>query len=474
MIKNMHKKVIFLILVVLCSIFFQGCQTGSFRFKQPLENEGELYVYIKPFPNEAERLSFKLESISALRSDGSEFKLTLILDKFGFFEIGRQRLIATGILPPGNYAGLRLKASNASLKTEEGERSLFISDVSSQLDFQFQVERTKASMISMSFKYAESVSDKFSFTPSFSVFIPERTIPGLVGYVSNYSDNSIMVFDKKKLEITGVISTEAGPKGMALDNLLKKTYISIYDEDMVFVYDISSNRLINIIRLDIGDNPGEILLSQDGQFLFTANNGSDTVSIVNTGSSLVMEKVQVGDGPNSLLIDNSGRHIYVFNTLSNNISIIDVATRKVSATIPTEHGPLRGQLSREGDKLFVIHESSPYLLVFDTSTLALLRRESIGMGAKFIKVDKRTGFFYIANEYKNEIAIYNPFSFIPMDYILTKGAVNYMTIDGEENNLYLLAPDSKSLVVINIISRKVISEMDISDNPYWITLIGEQ
>ena len=96
------------------------------------------------------------------------------------------------------------------------------------------------------------------------------------------------------------------------------------------------------------------------------------------------------------------------------------------------------------------------------------------MGMRFIKVDSRTGFFYIANGFKDEVAVYNTYSFMPMDYIRTKGAVNYMAIDGEENNLYLLLPQLKILTVINLISRKIVSEMDVSADPYWMTLVGEQ
>ena len=93
-------------------------------------------------------------------------------------------------------------------------------------DFPFTVNRKRAYVISLSFKYRESISGGFSFSPCFLHF-PPRPIISLAGYVSNTISNNITVFDKKLGQVVGMIATGKGPAGMALDQRLRRVYVAI-------------------------------------------------------------------------------------------------------------------------------------------------------------------------------------------------------------------------------------------------------
>ena len=56
-----------------------GCQAATSRLRPPLEEEGEVYLYIQPYPQEAERLRFSIEGMSAVSDDGREFPLEVSL-----------------------------------------------------------------------------------------------------------------------------------------------------------------------------------------------------------------------------------------------------------------------------------------------------------------------------------------------------------------------------------------------------------
>jgi len=45
----------------------------------PLEEEGEVLLYVQPFAQDADRLRFRIESISARKSDGTEFPVSVRL-----------------------------------------------------------------------------------------------------------------------------------------------------------------------------------------------------------------------------------------------------------------------------------------------------------------------------------------------------------------------------------------------------------
>jgi len=463
------------ILCALCLFFFLcGCQATMSRLRPPLGEEGEIYLYLQPYPQEAERLRFSIEGISAVGLDGREFPFEISLRDIKASDVRRQRLLASGRVPAGSYAGLSFKVKKAVLKVEDGEADLHIPEVPARTDFQIQVSKKRAYVVSLSFKYRESISGGFSFSPVFSPFIPARPIVSLSGYVSNTISNNIAVFDKKLGQVVGMIATGKGPAGMALDQRLNRVYVAVSGEDEILVIDILSGEVTNRIILSRGDHPQELAMTPDARTLLSLNKGTNTVSFIDPSSLLELNRVNVGMGPRSILIDSTGRRAYVFNTLAGTVSVLDIPSRAIVTTFSTDPGPLRGQFNRRGDNLYVIHELSAYLAVVDPISFRILRRFSIGPGMNFIKVDTQTDLVYISRKNDPFVGVYNPISFVSVDFIKTGGTIDCMAIDTEYNNLYLVNSGTKSLMVSNLVRKKIVSGMDVGEGPYWVTMIQER
>jgi len=462
-------------LYALCAfLLLCGCQTAISRLRPPLEEEGEIYLYLQPYPQDAGRLRFSIEGIFAVSADGREYPFETSLRDIKASDVRRQRLLASGRVPAGSYIGLSFKVKKATLKVEEGDADLLVPEVPIRTDFPFSVSRKTAYVISLSFRFRESISGGFSFSPVFSPSIPARPIISLAGYVSNTTSNNISVFDKKLGQIVGMIATGKGPAGMALDQRLRRVYVAISGEDEIVVVDVASGEVTSRIVLSRGDHPQELALTPDARTLLSLNTGTNTVSFIDPVSLLELNRVKVDMGPRSILIDPTGRRAYVFNTLAGTISVLDIATRTIIATFSTDPGPLRGQFNRRGDNLYVIHERSIYLAVVDPVSFRVLKRFSIGPGMDFIKVDAQTDLVYISRRNDVFVEVYNPQSFVSIDFIKAGGTVDCMSIDGEENNLYLVNLDMKSLLVSNLVRKKILFEMDVGEGPYWVTIMGER
>jgi YVTN family beta-propeller protein len=463
-----------LIIITLPILLLLGCQATLTKFLPPLEEEGEVYLYLEPFPQGAERLRFTIEAISAISADGRGFPLTVPLHELRASDVQRQKLLASGRLPPGSYAGFSFKVNKAILKTEEGEANLLVPETPVRNDFPFSVIRRRAYVISITFKYAESISGGFSFSPVFSMMIPARPIPSLTGYVSNSGSNNIMVFDKKLNKVLSIIVTGRGPAGMALDQRQGRAYVALSGEDAIELIDVLSGEPFNRLRLHTGDRPQELALTPDGKTLLVANKGTNTVSFIDSFSFVELKRVDVGKEPNSISIHPNGIRAFVFNTFSNSVSIIDIPNRAVMATLTTDPAPLRGQFNRRGDRLYVIQEWSSYLTALDPFALSVLRRFPVRIGIVSIKVDSQTDLVYMGRRRDTAVEVYNPFSFAVVDSINTGAGITYMTIDGDENNLYMVNPEMKSLMVSRLVRKRVFSEMDVGENPYWVTMMGER
>jgi YVTN family beta-propeller protein len=442
--------------------------------RAPSEEEGLVYIYLRPFPHEAERLSFTLSGLAAVRDDGQEVPLTLRLAEYRGAGTGRQQLLAEGVLPQGSYAGFTMAVAKAVLKGEEGDADLLLPEKPMLQDFRFHVDGRRASVLFAGFDYARSVPGEFSFKPAFVFSVPPKPVPALAGYATNDASYAVTLLDKNSMQAVGAIATARRPKGLALDQKGRRVYVAMPDGNAVMVLDVATQETLNAIRLNLGDSPRDLALTPDGKTLLVMNAGSNTVSVVDTTLLLETARIPVGNGSNAILLDRTGKRAYVFNTLSNTLTVLDVARRSVVVTLSTDPAPLWGQFNAAGDRLYIICEQTPYLTVLDPRTFTVLSRAYVGLGMNALKVDPFTNLIYMGKSSETGVDVFDPVSIMPFDHIDTAEGPSYLTIDGEGNNLWVVGGATGKLFVVSLASKKVIAEIDVEGETSRIVLMGER
>jgi len=468
------KRFIVVIILSLSVLLLSACAAVPLLVKPPLEEEGEVYVYLQPLPQEAARLKFSIDDLSLVRNDGSKLPLSLSLDEVNGGIVQRQRFVASGRVPPGQYRGLSYTVKKATLRGDQGETVLLVPEGPVTADFSYEIRRKQAVVLSLALRYAESVRSEFRLSPVFSVFIPPVPASGLIGYVTNQDDNTVTVLDKRSGEVAAVIATGRGPRAVVLDRKAGKAYVSLSGEDTIEVLEVTTGRFLNAIRLNIGDGPDGLALTPDGRTLLAVNAASRTLSIIDPLALAELARIPVGDGPRYVLVDHAGLRCYVFNALSNTISVVDIPHRSLVTTLSTDPGPVMGQFNRKGDKLFVIYDLGHYLSVIDPFSLSVVQRAYVGPGLCAIKVDTNNDMIYASRKQEVRIEVYDPLTLFAGAYIEAMSDVRYMTIDGDENNLFLLSVENKKLMTINLITKKIVAETDVGENPSWLTMMGER
>ena len=68
-------------------------------------------------------------------------------------------------------------------------------------------------------------------------------------------------------------------------------------------------------------------------FAYIPNEGSGTVSVIDTATNTVVATVVVGSGPDGVAVNPAGTRVYVTNEGSNTVSVINTATNTVVATV---------------------------------------------------------------------------------------------------------------------------------------------
>ena len=440
--------------------------------KARLENDGQLFVYLESPEVEAGRLTFLLSGVSAAREDGGSIPLDLLAAEMSGKGGKGDRLLASGVLPPGQYAGLSFLVKNASLKGEEGVSSLSVAGEMVFNPVAFRIARRKAQVISLRFRYRDSLKEGGRFAPVFSAEIPGKLPEGLIGLVSSIDGDAVTVFNKMTGKVAGVIHSGGNPAGMALDPVSRRAYVALPGDDAVEAIDLLAADVILRGRVGFGDRPEELVLTPDRRLLLTANAGSNTVSAVDTASLLETRRIEVGSGPQSILFDRSGRRAFVFNTLSSTISVLDLGSLAVTSVVNSEAGPIRGDFNRFGSRLYVLHRNSPYLSVLDAMNFSVIRRVYVGTGGTALKVDPKTDLIYLARRGGGEIAVYDPASFLPVGSYPTRQDVSHLAIDGETNSLFAAIPATGEVKAFRLAGGAEVLRIEVTEKPGWVTLMG--
>ncbi|MGW2565208.1 beta-N-acetylglucosaminidase domain-containing protein [Streptomyces sp. NPDC001537] len=121
--------------------------------------------------------------------------------------------------------------------------------------------------------------------------------------------------------------------------------------------DLSSGRSTDI---PVGANPGEVVVSTDGRTAYAANQGSNTVSVIDVGAGKVTATVAVGRVPAGLALTPDGRTLWVANYTDGTVQPVDTTTLKAGTPVPVGSGPENMAITPDGRTLYVanIHDNT--------------------------------------------------------------------------------------------------------------------
>jgi YVTN family beta-propeller protein len=125
------------------------------------------------------------------------------------------------------------------------------------------------------------------------------------------------------------------PFGITIDAEGRRAYTANVGSNDVSVIDIAGNREIG--RVKTGLRPYAVALAQGRGFVTDQYDG--TVSVFDLSTLAPVRPITVGDYPEGIAATADGRRIIVANWESNSISVIDAVELKVTGEIKVGDGP---------------------------------------------------------------------------------------------------------------------------------------
>jgi YVTN family beta-propeller protein len=189
----------------------------------------------------------------------------------------------------------------------------------------------------------------------------------------------------------------AGSAGaQACDNL---AFVTDWTDNLVQVVDIDATGQQLVASIPVGNSPVEIAALGDGSQVYVSNQGSNSVSVIDTGLTTgVIQKiadVAVGESPEGLAVRLS--RVYVANTGSDTVSVIDKDQLAVVATIGVGHAPGQIAANPSTNSVYVTNRGSGTVSVIDCSSNTVTGSVDAGKYPRGIAVSPDGSMLAVAN-----------------------------------------------------------------------------
>jgi YVTN family beta-propeller protein len=171
-----------------------------------------------------------------------------------------------------------------------------------------------------------------------------------------------------------------------------RAYVANLGSNSVSVIDTAINTVVATVPVGA---PFDIAITSDGTRAYVTNIFSNTVSVIETATNTVVATIPVGVNPIGVAItpdgnndnshkdedkdkDNNNIRAYVTNEGSNSVSVIDTATNTVIATVPVGLAPFGVAITPDGTQAYVANKNSNTVSVIDTATNTVVATTPVG------------------------------------------------------------------------------------------------
>lgn len=180
------------------------------------------------------------------------------------------------------------------------------------------------------------------------------------------------------------------PTGLAVSGNGAVAYVANQGGNTVSVLNTATGAVSKTVK--VGSQPSAVAVSSDAGRAYVANRGGGTVTVINTTTNTVVgSAIRVGSAPQDVAVNAAGTRVYVANNGSNSVSVINTANNGVT-TIGLGTGnsaPTAIALNSDGSRAYVTHRNSSgagVVSVIDTSANTVIATVGVGSAPQDLAV----------------------------------------------------------------------------------------
>ena len=182
---------------------------------------------------------------------------------------------------------------------------------------------------------------------------------------ANFSGASVSSVDLSSGKSSG-IAVGNNPGEVIVSSDGRTAYAANQGSNSVSVIDVAQGKVTATVG--VGQVPAGLALTPDGGTLWVANYSDDTVQPVDTADLTAGTPIAVGGGPENMAITPDGGTLYVADIHDNTVTPVDLTARKAGAAIPVGPRPFNVVAAPDGKTVYVSNSGGSTVTPIDTAT----------------------------------------------------------------------------------------------------------
>jgi YVTN family beta-propeller protein len=292
--------------------------------------------------------------------------------------------------------------------------------------------------------FGSSAADNPALDPVFvatpgSVLAPFTFIP-------NNGSGNVSVLEIGTRKVVATVAVGAWPVGVALNPAGTRAYVTNNGSNTVSVIDTANFATAN---LTVGNQPYGIAINPTGTEAYVAVRGDNTVRAIDLASGS-MTSIPVGAAPSGVVFHPSGRFVYVTNFTDSSVSVIDTTTKTVIRTVLGAglSAPFGLAIHPAGTSLYAVGYGNDALAAIDTATFAILAIP-VGSEPLAVAINPSGDRAYVTNGSGNTVSVINTASNTVVATVTGLSMPFGLQVDAAGELVYVANSGNDSLSIID-------------------------
>jgi gliding motility-associated-like protein len=204
-------------------------------------------------------------------------------------------------------------------------------------------------------------------------------------------------------------------------------------------------------------------------FVYVANSGDNTVSVINVTTNLVTATIAVGAKPLSLSVSPDGTRVYVANSGDNSISVINTSTDKVIYTITQINSPYCVKVNLAFTLMYVANYNSKTVTVINTATNSVVTTIPVNDTPTDLCISPDGTRVYVIDGFNN-IDVIDAITNKVINNFSTAGIFNGISVSPDGSLVYFTDSGYDYIGVIKTSTLTFANTISFSVQPYDVTV----
>ena len=190
------------------------------------------------------------------------------------------------------------------------------------------------------------------------------------------------------------ISVDVGPRGIAVDSLAQRAYVTT--EEGLAIIDLEESKLVTTVSL--GTDPQGVAVNPSTGRVYVALSGEGSLSVVDGLEGWVLAVITGLKRPRGVAVNPTTNRVYVADTGADRLVVIDGTNNEMLVSLPVGSYPDAVTVDPEANRIYVANAGDGSLWILDGTSHELIGSVKVAEGPLLgMAVNQDMGHVYIVH-----------------------------------------------------------------------------